>query len=171
MQSTSRIGRLFNRRNQDYYAGTLMMIVGLSAAYTGRSYGVGSFSRMGAGFFPVALGGLLVLVGIGIAMSRKHTDTAVESQISTEMPRKSDVSLGLRMRGWLCIIASIIAFVVLGRYGGLLPASFAVGLIAALGDPDNRLRDALLLALALCVVATVVFWWALRMQFPLFTWG
>ena len=52
-----------------------------------------------------------------------------------------------------------------------LPASFGVGFIAALGDPDNRLRDALLLSIALCVVATVVFWWALRMQFPLLNWG
>ncbi|MEJ0045599.1 MAG: hypothetical protein WDN04_05275 [Rhodospirillales bacterium] len=40
-------------------------------------------------------------------------------------------------RGWICIVASVLAFVVLGKYGGLLPATFAIVFIAALGDRDN----------------------------------
>jgi hypothetical protein len=171
MGSKGLLTRLLDQRNHDYYGGTLMMAIGLSAAYAGTSYGIGSFSRMGAGFFPVALGGLLVLVGFGIAVSRKSASDEAEQDEPGELPRMADVPVRLQARGWICIVASIIAFVALGKYGGLLPASFAVGLIAALGDPDNRLRDALLLAVALCIVATVVFWWALRMQFPLLTWG
>jgi hypothetical protein len=171
MGSEGLLPRLLDRRNHDYYGGMLMMAIGLAAAYAGSSYGIGSFSRMGAGFFPVALGGLLVLIGFGIAVSGKRDGDELESGEPTELPRMTDVPLALQARGWVCIVTSIVAFVVLGKYGGLLPASFAVGLIAALGDPDNRLRDALLLAVALCIVAVVVFWWALRMQFPLLTWG
>ena len=43
--------------------------------------------------------------------------------------------------------------------------------ISALGDRDNTLREALLLALAMMAIAVVVFWWALSLQLPLFQWG
>jgi hypothetical protein len=52
-----------------------------------------------------------------------------------------------------------------------VPASFAVAFIAALGDRDNRLIDALVLGVAMAIVAVVVFWWLLQLQFPLFQWG
>jgi hypothetical protein len=74
-------------------------------------------------------------------------------------------------RGWFCICASIVAFVVLGNYGGLLPASFATVFIAALGDRKNSLAAALALAAAMTLVCFVVFWWLLRLQLPLFQWG
>jgi len=171
MESKGLAVRLLDRRNRDYYGGTLMMAIGLSTAYVGSGYGVGTFSRMGPGFFPTVLGALLALVGLGIAVNGRATSNAELVSDGVEPGRLPDVSPRVQARGWVCIVASVIAFVVLGKYGGLLPASFGVGFIAALGDPDNRLRDAVLLSLALCVVATVVFWWALRMQFPLLTWG
>jgi len=43
--------------------------------------------------------------------------------------------------------------------------------ISALGDRDNTLTEALLLSLAMCFIAVVVFWWALKLQLPLFQWG
>jgi hypothetical protein len=45
-------------------------------------------------------------------------------------------------RGWLCICSSIVAFAVIGKYGGLLPATFAIVFIAALGDRQNTLLNA-----------------------------
>ena len=62
-------------------------------------------------------------------------------------------------------------FLLLGEYGGLLPATFAIVFISALVDRDNTLREAFLLALAMMVIAVVVFWWALSLQLPLFQWG
>jgi hypothetical protein len=74
-------------------------------------------------------------------------------------------------RGWFCIGASIVAFVALGKYGGLLPATFAIVFISALGDRQNTVASVAVLALACAVVCVVVFWWALQIQFPLFQWG
>ncbi|MGH8781786.1 tripartite tricarboxylate transporter TctB family protein [Paraburkholderia sp.] len=146
---------------RDYYGGALMMLIGLGAIVQGASYRIGSLTAMGSGFFPVALGAILVLLGICIAGSAHRT------------PRDAvtDEPAPIEWRGWLCILGSIVAFVALGKYGGLLPATFAVVFISALGDRDNSILSALLLALAMSAVCVVVFWWALQLQFPLFTWG
>ncbi len=64
----------------------------------------------------------------------------------------------------------MIAFIVLGKYGGLVPATFAVVFISALGDRENTLRDSAILSLGMVGVCLVVFWWLLQIQLPLFQW-
>ncbi|GAC1412873.1 MAG: tripartite tricarboxylate transporter TctB family protein [Burkholderiaceae bacterium] len=149
-----------NRYNKDYYAGALMLLIGLWAVYQGLAYKMGTLSRMGPGFFPVAVGAVLALMGVFIALGAR-----------SNVPAGEDKHQVPEWRGWLCIVASMVAFIALGKYGGLLPATFAVVFISALGDRENTLRDAALLSLSVCAVAVVVFWWALKMQFPLFAWG
>jgi high-affinity Fe2+/Pb2+ permease len=64
-----------------------------------------------------------------------------------------------------------VAFIVLGEYGGLVPATFAIVFISALGDRNNSLKQAFWLSAGMVVIAVVIFWWALQMQFDLFRWG
>ena len=47
-------GRL--RLKRDYYAGALMLVLGVGAAVIGSGYKVGTLARMGPGFMPVILG-------------------------------------------------------------------------------------------------------------------
>jgi hypothetical protein len=150
----------FGKYSKDYYGGALMIVIGLCAIKAGASYRIGTLERMDAGFFPVALGILLALTGIAIALAA--TPPAPSAQKKRLPPE---------WRGWLCIVAGIAAFVVFGQYGGLLPATFAIVFISALGDRQNTFKHALLLALAMCAACVAVFWWALQVQFPLFQWG
>jgi Tripartite tricarboxylate transporter TctB family len=152
--------RIVNKSNQDYYGGVLMILLGLGAILQGRTYSIGSLSRMGPGFFPVALGAILALVGLAIVIRARFAEHESEGKV-----------LPPEWRGWFCISLSIVAFVVLGKYGGLLPATFAIVFISALADRQNTILSATILALAICLIAVVVFWWALQMQFPLFGWG
>ncbi len=149
-----------SRFRKDYYAGALMILIGLYAADKGASYQIGTLSRMGPGLLPVSLGVLLVLLGAAIALTAQAP--VVETKAEATRPE---------WRGWLCICASIVAFVVLGRYGGLVPATFAIVFISALGDRDNTLLGALVLSLTLLAVCIAVFWWGLQLQLPLFQWG
>ena len=151
---------LTSKRGRDYLGGILMIALGLGAALQGSSYHFGSLSRMGPGFFPVALGAILALAGLAIAITARF-----EQEVVDEKP------LPPEWRAWFCICAAIVAFVVLGKYGGLLPATFAIVFVSALGDRDNTLAAAAILALACVVVALVVFYWGLQLQFPLFQWG
>ena len=151
---------LTNQRSRDYYGGGLMLLLDVAAAVQGARYQVGTLSRMGPGFFPMALGVILALIGLAIMATARRAAPAEEKP-----------SLPPEWRGWIAIIMSLVAFALLGTYGGLLPASFAVVFIAALGDRQNSVKAALILALAIAAVAVVVFWWALQVQFPLFSWG
>ena len=47
---------------RDYYAGGLMVLLGVGAAVTGSGYKFGSLARMGPGFMPVVLGVVLAVV-------------------------------------------------------------------------------------------------------------
>ena len=44
------------RFKRDYYAGALMLVLGVGAAVTGTGYKFGTLARMGPGFMPVMLG-------------------------------------------------------------------------------------------------------------------
>ena len=52
---------------RDFYAGGLMLLLGLGIALKGATYRPGTLMHMGPGFFPTALGVLLVILGIAIA--------------------------------------------------------------------------------------------------------
>jgi hypothetical protein len=157
--------RLLTRINKDYYGGALMMVVGLAAAAAGRQYQIGTLREMGAGFFPAATGMLLAIIGLMIAVTSRPSATPPRNVTSHQNARLPD------FRGSFCIIASVVAFVLLGKYGGLLPATFGIVFISALGDRSNSILQAAALALSMCLIALVVFWWALKLQLPLFSWG
>ena len=154
-----------NKHNRDYYGGGLMLLFGLGAVWEGMSYRIGSLVRMGPGFFPVALGVILAFTGVAIMVG-----AAASAAAEIKEDNKED-NLRPEWRGWICISLSIIAFVVLGRYGGLVPATFAIVFISALGDRQNTIKSAIILAAAMCLVCVAVFWYALQVQFPLFQWG
>lgn len=149
-----------SRYNKDHYGGVLMFLLGLGAAFQGMSYKVGSLSRMGPGFFPLALGVLLALMGVAIFAGAKSAE-----------PKIKEEPLPPEWRAWFLIVLSLVAFIVLGIYGGLVPATFSVVFISAMADRENTVKGAMLMSLSLTVVGILVFWWALDMQFPLFRWG
>ena len=63
-------------RKRDFYAGGLMMLLGLGVALKGSSYRAGTLMHMGPGFMPTALGIILVLLGIAIAAAALATAPA-----------------------------------------------------------------------------------------------
>lgn len=157
---------LASKFKKDYYGGALLVVIGLAAVYAGVGYRVGELAHMGPGFFPVALGSLLALAGLLIALSARGNKPAKEEAVSHGHPGGMP-----DLRGCICIVLGILAFLLFGEYGGLLPATFAIVFISALGDRDNTLTEAVLLSLAMSFIAVVVFWWALKLQLPLFQWG
>jgi hypothetical protein len=164
--------RWTSERARDYYGGVGLIALGLGAAMTSLRYGIGSVTDMGAGFFPAAVGCLLALLGLGIALGawRAQEPTQEPTQELTQEPVDAE-PLAPEWRGWLCIILSIIAFIVIGAHLGLLPATFAIVFISALGDRRNTIRGAALLAAAISLLCVVLFWWALRVQMPLLLWN
>src|SRR5882757_285053 len=90
---------------KDYYGGALLVVIGLAAVYAGVGYRVGELAHMGPGFFPVALGGLLALTGLLIALSARG-----EKPESTEAVSHGHPTGMADLRGGICIILGILAF-------------------------------------------------------------
>ena len=155
-----------SRFKKDYYGGGLMTLFGLATVAASLQYRTGALSNMGPGFFPVAVGALLALVGVMIAVSARK-DPPADAKTSGH----GHGAVLPDFRGCACIILGVLSFLLLGKYGGLIPATFSIVFISALGDRTNTVRQATLLALAMCVVAAVVFRWGLQLQLPLFVWG
>lgn len=146
--------------SKDFLGGLLVLVLGIGTAVQASSYDIGSLRRMGPGFFPLALGVILMVTGLLIIASSRTA--GVDAGATPLRPE---------WRGWLCICAGIAAFVLLGRHGGLVPATFAIVFISALGDRANSLLAAASLACAMTLICVAVFWWLLQVQFPLFRWG
>jgi len=145
---------------KDHLGGALTVLIGALAVGIGHSYDFGSLNSMGAGFFPVTLGVIMMLCG-AIIFAVASITAAPHSAAKARMPE---------WRGWACIVAGLFAFILLGHYGGLVPATVGVVVISALGDRRNNLVQSLLLAAAIVVCCIVVFHWALHVEFPLFAW-
>lgn len=152
--------KLFPWWKRDYYAGALMMLLGLITAYEGSTYPVGSLHQMGPGYFPLALGVLLTFLGGLIAA----TATAGADGEEAALPHAE-------WRGWACIIAGPALFILLGGSTGMLPATFACVFVAALGDRTTTLKGAFILAASITVFGVVLFHYLLKLPMPVLAWG
>ncbi len=154
--------RLLRNWGKDHLGGAIMIAMGIAVLIAGVGYRMGTLSQMGAGYIPVVLGALMTLVGIAILVTA--TPRRLQS-VGTHGPFRPE------WRGWLCILGAVFAFVILGSHGGLVPATFAAVFISAMGDRQNTVRSAALLAAAMVVFGVIVFHFGLNLQLSLFAWG
>jgi hypothetical protein len=143
---------------RDYYAGALMLLLGVGAAVTGTGYKFGTLARMGPGFMPVVLGVVLAFLGLLIAGTALGSSESDEKKFLPDNPQ---------WFGWLCIIAGPIAFIVLGQFAGMIPAVFACVFVCALGDKTATYKSSLVLAAGITVFGVVLFHYLLNIPFPL----
>ena len=152
---------------KDHLGAVLLIVLGVAVMVLGLGYRMGNLNRMGAGFIPVVLGVLLILVGIAIGV----TAAAPGLAMMNPLPGHGTHAGGPEWRGWACILGGVIAFVVIGRYGGLVPATFASVFISAMGDRQNTFKGAAVLGAALTVFCVIVFHFGLSLQLQMFQWG
>jgi len=156
-----------HKRNK-YYAAGFTIFIGVAAALGSLDYTIGTLARMGPGYFPLLLGMTLALIGVLIAITPDATDAAGAEDAKRE---SFNTFVRHRLRPWGATAGGVIAFIVLGRYGGLVPATFALIFLAALGDRKNAIKACFWLAVGVVAFAVVAFHIGLRLQFPLFSWG
>ena len=145
------------RPTKDFLAGMLFMAFGVAGLWLGRSLEIGSASAMGAGYFPLLLS--LLLLGLGAAL------TVTGAIGSGEKPAPAN------WRAFALITLSSIAFAVLLRPLGLVPATAATVLVASLAARMIGLVALLALAAALALLNVTVFAWLLDMPIALWPRG
>jgi hypothetical protein len=148
---------------KDHVAAILLIAMGIAILVIGRRYNMGTLVHMGAGFIPVVLG--ILMTAVGVVVGLLASAGTPEEKAEQKLPALPD------LRGGVCILAAVAVFVLVGAYGGLVPATFGSVFVAAMGDRNNTWKTALALSIAMVVFGILVFHWGLRVQLPLFTWG
>ena len=131
--STSHLRELTSKR--DFYAGGLMLLLGLGIALKGATYRPGTLMHMGPGFFPTALGVLLVILGITIAATALAPSAEGAEHSESILPEHP------QWWGWFCILMSPVLFIFFGRYFGMAPGTFACVCIAAIRRQASDLEE------------------------------
>lgn len=160
--STSPLRELVRKR--DFYAGGLMLMLGLGIALKGATYRPGTLMHMGPGFLPTALGVLLVLLGIAIAGAAFSSTEKADPNHERILPEHPE------WWAWFCILAGPVLFIFLGRYFGMAPGTFACVFVAALGDRSATWKGSIILATVVTIFGVALFSYFLQVPMPIFTW-
>jgi hypothetical protein len=143
----------FIRHPKDFFAGLLFVAFGAAAIVIGSNYPLGSAARMGPGYFPRALGMLLIALGAIIALRGLKL---------TGKP----IAFG-SLKPMAIVLGSIVLFGLLSPSIGLVLASIMLIVLSSAGSSEFRARDALVSGVVLAIGAVLVFIWGLGLQFSI----
>lgn len=140
-----------NRR--DIAAGAVFAVIGAGALLIGSGYDMGRAARMGPGYFPAILGGLLVALGAGIALDGLKGAAA-------SLPR-------IAWRPLVWTVSSVVLFALLIDRGGLIVSTVGLVILSRVARPGHGPLETAALALILSGLCAAVFHFGLGLQFPL----
>jgi hypothetical protein len=138
---------------RDVLAGLFFVAVGVAVFLLSRGYGIGTPAHLGPGVFPMLLSGLLVALGIAIAL------VAVRDKVAA--------AVGLSWRPLLLVTAAVGVF----GFGldtlGLFASVSLMVLVSRAARSGQSVVESLVVALALGAVASFLFYYLLGLPVPL----
>ena len=138
-----------------------MVLFGLVMALKGPTYRTGTLMHMGPGFLPTALGVILICLGIAIVAPALSLAEGEDEDLLPEHPE---------WWGWACILASPLAFIFFGNYGGMIPGTFACVFVAAMGDRTATFKSAAVLSAIITAFGVGLFHYVLQVPMPILEW-
>ena len=142
------------RNNKDFLAGLLFFALGVLTVFFARDYPMGLAARMGPGYFPTVLGGMLCLFGLYILLRGIRSGEPVQG------------TWGWRPLGLITLAIVVFGFTM--EKLGLVPALILLFFVAALAGREFRFKEVLLLAVLMSTFAAAVFVYGLKLPYPLF---
>ena len=138
---------------KDFWAGMMLTGIGAAAMFIARDYRFGSALRMGPGFFPTILGGILIAFGVCIMAVGLKSGEKIQGSLS--------------LRALIMLPLSLILFGVLMEKAGFIPALVALVFVSAASGREFRFVEVLLLTALLTVASAALFIWGLGLPYPL----
>jgi hypothetical protein len=154
----------------DLLCGAIFILIGAAFATNVwlTELSIGNAIRMGPGFFPLVLAGLLVLLGLGIIVS--GVGVATPAPLVPQQPVADtglEASLG-PWRGVVAILASPIIFGLSIQPLGLIPSLAAAVFVASFASRRVTLPFAVIMTATLTLFCYLVFVVGLRLPLRLF---
>jgi hypothetical protein len=140
-------------RNRVVWAGLTFLATGVAAMLVARGYPAGTAPRMGPGYFPRVLAGILILFGLHAVWRGLRRPERIEGAWSP--------------RALIVLPLAMVLFGVLMEHAGFVPAIAALVLGSAAAGRQFRLLEVLLLTGFLTAISVAIFVWGLGLPYPL----
>lgn len=141
------------RENQDFWSGVMLIVVGMTAIVMARNYPFGTALRMGPGYFPSVLSGILTLFGLFFVARALRSTEKLES--------------GWSLRALIVIPVALVLFGILMTFAGFVPALMVLIFGSAMATTEFNPIEAALLTIGLTAACVAVFIWGLGLPYPL----
>jgi hypothetical protein len=147
------------RNNRDFWAGVVYITLGVAGMWIARDYPFGSALRMGPGYFPTVLGGMMIAFGIAVLL------------MGIKNNEKMKGTWSIRALIMLPLATGVFGFVM--EHAGFIPALALLIPMSAASGNEFKWGEILLLTIGLLVICTGVFIYGLGLPYPLIKglWG
>jgi hypothetical protein len=141
------------RYNRDFFAGLLYILTGAIAMFIARDYPFGSALRMGPGYVPTVLGGIMVAFGVAVLFMGVRNNEKIKGHWS--------------IRALIVLPVATAVFGVVMEHGGFIPALAVLVPISAAAGREFKWLEVLLLTVGLIILSLAIFIWGLGLPYPL----
>lgn len=143
----------FVKSPKDFWAGVLFISFGLAAVLIAREYPIGTAGRMGPGYFPRALGIIMIALGALLALrALKINGPKIEL---------------LSFKPLLIVLGSVVLFALVAPKFGLVVATILLILASSTADREYRWRESMIASVVLAIFTVAAFSWGLKLQLPI----
>jgi len=144
-----------SKDTRDIIGGFSLVAMGLFAALYAQRYDLGELQEMGPGYFPTALGVLLMVLGLFIAIPAFF---------------REGTSINIEWKSLLWVLISISVFAIALTKAGLVVATI-LSVLAAAVPSKSSWKSRMILAISLAVITYLVFLLGLGMVLPVWPWS
>jgi hypothetical protein len=154
--------------NKNVLAGLMFMLFGGAFFIGALQYSLGTGARMGPGYFPRMLGGLLFVLGVIIAI-----EGFIESKKGEDAPMNWHIMPMIYLLGAVGTFGVLLAGIPsLGIPAmGLVAAAVSLIVISSIAARDKKWKEVIISAVALSAFCALAFVKGLGLQMKLFPWS
>jgi hypothetical protein len=141
--------------NKRFLAGIMFLTVGAVSIYMAQDYPMGSALRMGPGYFPIVLGGIIGLFGIW--------------ELIIGVLKPDPVAGNWSLRALIVLPISTVIFGIMMEQVGFIPALVTLVVTSAVASDEFKFKEVIPLAIGLTIMCTGIFIYGLGLPYPLFS--
>jgi hypothetical protein len=145
--------------NRDFFAGLVYIGTGAVGMIIALDYPFGSALRMGPGYFPTVLGGLMIAFGIAVLLMGVKNNEKIKG--------------GWSIRALIVLPISAVVFGYVMEHVGFIPALALLIPLAAASGNEFKWKEIIPLTIGLTILSLGIFIWGLGLPYPLIKglWG
>jgi hypothetical protein len=142
------------RNQKDFWSGVMFIVTGLFFMVLSRQYNFGTAAKMGPGYFPMVLGGIMAFLGLLILIPSIRRNQPI-----VKIPPIDFMSIGM-------ILLAVAVYAATLPTLGFIIALFLLVAISSYASHEFHLKSTLIASVVLLFGSWLVFVKGLELQFP-----